>query len=1015
MAPLFDMVTKSVLKDIRLFLDIISSSSGCHFRGIEAPILLKEGFLIKRAQGRKKFGLKNFKKRFFRLTNQSLSYSKHKGEKCLFDIPINDILVVESLAESSFKMKYMFQVVHAQTALYIQASNCVEEKEWLDILMKICKSNKNRLKFYHPAAFVNGHWLCCKSYEQTTPGCSPVSGGLPLADVQADIDSDREVEKIHSLFLNEIDKLDALQANENLSRLFHGTGRKSSRLTSHWNRRRRRRTFWMLMNFIHRDACGSQAVYTGEAAEPLPWQQDLSKDGITPSVPISPTHSNGYQQGSPVSMSSNSYGVLTLGASIEDPGTCYVTLLEIQRCVITLEQEHIQYMRSVQRRTVIGSIDTPIGDESCADLVRNIYRSSERLSRHGSRSSNASNLSYRSYRGSRSRGGSFRERERMGGGGGVGERRSKEPAEGVRKSLSGDVSSSSRNLGVEFKSEVKKAASYDVMSCDAEDDGPRKANIAGIPFRTDKKPMFTLGRKETESFSDSSRTESNSGNAALSVSSGGKESVKGMQRSTSKPGRKDSNAEADDVFLSDSFASASPAGLHNPPSIRSAVQSKVPELGSCAQEGGAPPSNVALPGPYGENPSENSAGISAEQSSLSQRDQLCAQPNIERETSAGVSTDQRSQGQRDSRETSAGVSTDQRSLGQRDLRETSEGVSTDQRSLGQRDLRETSAGISTDQRSLGQRDLRETSAGISPDQRSLGQTDLRETSEGVSADQRSLGQRDLRETSEGISADQRSLGQRDQLHIEKSDREHSVGSSIQQCSPSKSGQLSSQRISESRRNTHPDFLKPSSNSQRTSRFSLPLSMPPHLAASGRDAAVSDITGVRNIAESDKGQNVEESSEFVSASEQGSSMPLDRPVLASGHLASHSAGSDSYKKGHEHEGNRFEDTDVLREQVKPDQGNDLICQGPSWQSDFPGSLRLLSSSSCSTASSAASSPSTPLPPSSAAPASASAADQPSSPTSAATSSSPNLSQRLPPEVLTEEVAKNGSCNADVHYV
>jgi hypothetical protein len=44
--------------------------------------------LIKRAQGRKKFGRKNFKKRFFKLTTQDLSYSEKKGKyylEILFD------------------------------------------------------------------------------------------------------------------------------------------------------------------------------------------------------------------------------------------------------------------------------------------------------------------------------------------------------------------------------------------------------------------------------------------------------------------------------------------------------------------------------------------------------------------------------------------------------------------------------------------------------------------------------------------------------------------------------------------------------------------------------------------------------------------------------------------------------------------------------------------------------------------------------------------------------------------
>lgn len=44
--------------------------------------------MIKRAQGRKRFGRKNFKQRYFRLTTQDLTYSKTKGKcsliKCIY-------------------------------------------------------------------------------------------------------------------------------------------------------------------------------------------------------------------------------------------------------------------------------------------------------------------------------------------------------------------------------------------------------------------------------------------------------------------------------------------------------------------------------------------------------------------------------------------------------------------------------------------------------------------------------------------------------------------------------------------------------------------------------------------------------------------------------------------------------------------------------------------------------------------------------------------------------------------
>lgn len=66
--------------------------------------------------------------------------------------------------------------------------------------------------------FVSDCWWClmfskhsCKLADPSMPGCTPVTGGLPLDDILEDIDSDREVEKIHSLLLSAIDLLDDLQ------------------------------------------------------------------------------------------------------------------------------------------------------------------------------------------------------------------------------------------------------------------------------------------------------------------------------------------------------------------------------------------------------------------------------------------------------------------------------------------------------------------------------------------------------------------------------------------------------------------------------------------------------------------------------------------------------------------------------------------------------------------------------------------------------------------------------------
>ncbi|XP_046607580.1 uncharacterized protein LOC124298935 [Neodiprion virginianus] len=224
-----EFYTEKHIQAVKQFLELISTSSGsgtikerpAAFQ--EEPVVLKEGIyslfvptadcgkrvMIKRAQGRKRFGRKNFKQRYFRLTTQDLTYSKNKGKEPLCKIPLREILAVERLHEDSFKMKNMFQIVQKQRALYVQASNCVEEKEWIDILTKICQTNSNRLEKYHPSAYINGHWLCCRAALVSAPGCSEVSPGLE-AGLKMSLDPDRDLQRIHSLIFTNMPRLETL-------------------------------------------------------------------------------------------------------------------------------------------------------------------------------------------------------------------------------------------------------------------------------------------------------------------------------------------------------------------------------------------------------------------------------------------------------------------------------------------------------------------------------------------------------------------------------------------------------------------------------------------------------------------------------------------------------------------------------------------------------------------------------------------------------------------------------------
>ncbi|KAH1024381.1 hypothetical protein HUJ05_003871 [Dendroctonus ponderosae] len=193
---------------MKKFLEIISANTSSP-QAIEndKPVTLKEGLMIKRAQGRKRFGRKNFKQRYFKLTTHNLSYSKSRGKDALCEIPLSNILAVERLAETSFKMKNMFQIVQPERALYVQAANCVEEKEWVDLLTKICQTNANRLKKYHPSAFINGEWMCCKSPNELAPGCSEVSQ-VDSNNYHMTLDPERDLQRIHSLIIGHIPHLE---------------------------------------------------------------------------------------------------------------------------------------------------------------------------------------------------------------------------------------------------------------------------------------------------------------------------------------------------------------------------------------------------------------------------------------------------------------------------------------------------------------------------------------------------------------------------------------------------------------------------------------------------------------------------------------------------------------------------------------------------------------------------------------------------------------------------------------
>uniref|UniRef100_A0A663N5K7 RAS p21 protein activator 2 n=1 Tax=Athene cunicularia TaxID=194338 RepID=A0A663N5K7_ATHCN len=225
-------------ESVKKFLDDVSSTESREPSGLSEPVHLKEGEMYKRAQGRTRIGKKNFKKRWFCLTSREFTYHKQQDKEPIFTIPIKNILAVEKLDESSFNKKNMFQVLHGEKPLYIQANNCVEASEWIEALCRVTRCNQKRLSFYHPSAFLNGNWLCCKATIENTVGCARCTADVP-ADTQIEIDGDRETERIYSLFTINMSKLQKLE-----------------------------------------EACGSIAVYQGPRKEPDDYSNFTIEDSV---------------------------------------------------------------------------------------------------------------------------------------------------------------------------------------------------------------------------------------------------------------------------------------------------------------------------------------------------------------------------------------------------------------------------------------------------------------------------------------------------------------------------------------------------------------------------------------------------------------------------------------------------------------------------------------------------------------------------------------------------------------
>ncbi|XP_034658643.1 GTPase-activating protein isoform X2 [Drosophila subobscura] len=215
--------TEKHVDAVKHFLEVIStpsqtaSSSGIHPAASAAPlepVLLKEGMMTKYPTSSKRWSVvRQSTQRYFRLTTHTLSYAKSKGKTPICDIPLQEIGSVEQLKDKSFKMQNCFKIVHKDRSLIVQTTNCVEEREWFDLLHKICLMNSIRMQYFHPSAFVSGFYSCCGRSDENTPGCKNVSDkemDYFQMDLVTALDPPLDLQRIHTLIMSNMSMLDSL-------------------------------------------------------------------------------------------------------------------------------------------------------------------------------------------------------------------------------------------------------------------------------------------------------------------------------------------------------------------------------------------------------------------------------------------------------------------------------------------------------------------------------------------------------------------------------------------------------------------------------------------------------------------------------------------------------------------------------------------------------------------------------------------------------------------------------------
>ncbi|XP_076859491.1 RAS protein activator like 1 isoform X4 [Brachyhypopomus gauderio] len=218
MAPLHPIILCSVasIKDFLDKLIDVDHDAVCEVpqRAVYAPsVTVKEGFLQKhKPEGPQLLKRFAFKKRYFWLSSETLSYAKTPEWQTRSSVAIQSVCAVERVDENAFQVQNVMQVVTQDPegqlhTMYLQCKNVNELNQWLSAIRKASIYNEHMLSSFHPGAHHGNKWTCCLQSDRTALGCSRTHSAVTLGDWSDPLDPDAEAQTIYKELLQGKDKL----------------------------------------------------------------------------------------------------------------------------------------------------------------------------------------------------------------------------------------------------------------------------------------------------------------------------------------------------------------------------------------------------------------------------------------------------------------------------------------------------------------------------------------------------------------------------------------------------------------------------------------------------------------------------------------------------------------------------------------------------------------------------------------------------------------------------------------